>query len=495
MSIVYFIIILVGIISVHEFGHFIFARIFGVDVLEFAIGFGPKLYEKKGKKTTFRVNAIPIGGYVKLAGEDPTEEQKEGVIGLYSKPAWQRLLIFFAGPLFSILAGYLLFTLIVAFWGVPSVSIALVENNTPAFEAGLMPDDVILSINNKRVYDTYTVSQIIRQGKPVKMLISRNGKRLTVFATPQLFKSNHFFVLRDVSGELGKKIESISGKPLEASVINSMLNQYISIEFESTSLKGLLKQYQYDQPRFALGFYFASVSNVFRKDVGPFLKKDRLISIGGLQIQSNVDLSRVYQLIMAGDGGIYIEVSDDQVVWSHSGFSDQVEVRIQRDGQELFVNVQSALIKQIMESAGVFEPKVNNIKFNNLWEMIYVSFDRCNNLLLMMYKSLLGIFKSTESGGVVGPLGLVGLVGEAAQVGLEQVLTLVAFITMSIGLFNLLPLPALDGGRIIFSLLEIIFRKRIDPKIESLIHLIGFVILIVLMIFVTFSDVGRLISK
>lgn len=495
MSIVYFIIILIGIISVHEFGHFIFARIFGVDVLEFAIGFGPRLYEKKGKKTAFRVNAIPIGGYVKLAGEDPTEEQTEGIVGLYTKPAWQRLLIFFAGPLFSILAGYLLFTLIVVSWGVPSVSIALVEKNTPAFEAGLRPDDIIVSINGKRVYDTYTVSQIIRQGKPLKILISRGGKRLTVLATPKLFSANHFFLLKDVSGGLGGNIKAVSGRPLEGSVVSSMLNQYISIEFESTMLKGLLKQYQYDQPRYALGFYFGTVSNVFRKDVGPFLKGDRLVSVGDLQIQSNVDLSRIYQLIIAGEGGIYLEVSGDQVVWSHTGFQEEIEVVVQRENQELLFKVSSALIKQIMESAGVFEPKTGNVKFNNLWEMIYVAFDRCNNLLFMMYKSLLGIFKTADSGGVVGPLGLVGLVGEAAQVGLEQVLTLVAFITMSIGLFNLLPLPALDGGRIIFSLLEIIFRKRIDPKIEGLIHLIGFVILVFLMIFITFSDVGRLISK
>ncbi len=495
MSVIYFIIILIGIISVHEFGHFIFARIFGVDVLEFAIGFGPKLYEKRGRKTSFRVNAIPIGGYVKLAGEDPTEEQKEGIVGLYSKPAWQRLLIFFAGPLFSVLAGYLLFTLIVVFWGVPSVSIALVEKNSPAFEAGLRSDDVILSINNKRVYDTYTVSQIIRQGKPLKLLISREGKRLNILAKPQLFEGSHFFVLRDVSGEVGQKVESISGKQLEANTVNSMLNQYVSIQFDSATLKGLLKQYQYDQPRYALGFYFATVSNVFRKNVGPFLKKDRLIQVGDLHIQSNVDLSRVYQLIIAGDSGIYIEVSGDRVIWYHSGFPEQIQVVVERDGQEFSMNVQSVLLKQIMESAGVFEPRAKNIKFNSIWETIYVAFDRCNNLLFMMYRSLFGIFRSSEPTGVVGPVGLVGLVGEAAQAGLEQVLTLVAFITMSIGLFNLLPLPALDGGRIVFSLLEIVLRKRIDPKIEGLIHLIGFVILIIFMIFVTFSDVGRLIGR
>ncbi|HOJ87391.1 MAG TPA: site-2 protease family protein [Pseudothermotoga sp.] len=495
MSVVYFIVILIGIITVHEFGHFIFARIFGVDVLEFAIGFGPKLYERRGKKTSFRINVVPVGGYVKLAGEDPTEEQKEGIVGLYSKPAWQRLLIFFAGPLFSVLAGYMLFVIIVAFWGVPSVSIALVEKNSPAFEAGLQADDVILSINGRHVYDTYTVSQIIRQGKPLRILISRNGKRLTIAATPRLFNGNHFLVLRDVSGDVGEKILSISGKPLESAVLNSLLNQYVSVEFESNTLRGVLKQYQYDQPRYALGFYFATVSNVFRKDIGPFLKGDRLISIEGVQIQSNVDLSRIYQLISAGDGGVYIEASGDQVTWAHSGFPQEIVVEIERGNERFSMVVQSTLVRQVLESAGVFETKAANIKFNNVVEMVYVAFDRCNNLLVMMYRSLLGIFKSSEQGGVVGPLGLVGLVGEAAQVGLEQVLTLVAFITMSIGLFNLLPLPALDGGRIVFSLLEIVLRKRIDPKVEGLIHLIGFIVLMIFMIFVTFSDVGRLIAK
>ncbi len=495
MSVVYFLVILIGIISVHELGHFVFARLFGVDVLEFALGFGPKLYEKKGKKTSFRVNLIPIGGYVKLAGEDPTEEQREGLIGLYSKPAWQRLLIFFAGPLFSILAGYLLFTVIVSAWGVPSVSIALVERNSPAFEAGLAADDIILSINGKRVYDTYTVSQMIREGKPVKLVVLRDGKKVNLLATPQIFKESHFLMLRDVSGEVGESVKEVSGKPFEPSYLSSMINQYISIDFGSVSLKGLLKQYQYDPPRYALGFYFATVSTVFRKDIGPFLKGDRLISVDGLQIQNNVDLSRVYQLILAGEGGIYLEASGDKVVWSHAGFGEQIVVEVQRENQKLSLAVSSVLLREILESAGIFEPRSQNLKFKNLGEMILVAVDRCNNLLFMMYKSLFGIFRAADQGGVVGPLGLVGLVGEAAKVGLEQVLTLVAFITMSIGLFNLLPLPALDGGRIVFSFLEIVFRRKIDPKIEGLIHLVGFVILIVLMVFVTFSDIGRLIAR
>ncbi|HBT26775.1 MAG TPA: peptidase M50 [Pseudothermotoga sp.] len=495
MFVIYFLLILVGIITVHELGHFIFAKIFGVDVLEFAIGFGPKLYEKKGKKTAFRINLFPIGGYVRLAGEDPMEETQEGIVGLYSKSAWQRLLIFFSGPLFSILAGYALFVIIVGFWGIPSVTVALVEANSPAYEAGLMADDIILSVNGKRVYDTYTVSQIIRQGKQLQIQVLRNGKKITLSAKPKLFDESHFLILSDTTGKPGEIIKAISGKPFEMSNFAALLNQYIVIDFDTTQLKGLLKQYQYDAQRYALGFYFASVSNIFQKAIGPFQEGDQLVSIEDIKIQSSVDLSRIYQTIITGDGGIYLEIEGKKVAWVHEGFPEQLNVEILRDGKQIFLNVSRDLIKQIMESAGVFKPYASNIKPSNFFEAVSLAVDRCNNLLFLMYKTLIGVFRGQEQNGVVGPVGLVSLVGEAVKVGLEQVLTLIAFITMNIGIVNLLPLPALDGGRIVFSLIEIVSRRRVDPKIEGIIHFVGFVILIILRLSITFSDIGRLIGR
>ncbi len=494
MSVIYFLLILMAVITVHELGHFAFARIFGVDVLEFAIGFGPKIFERKGRKTSFRINVFPIGGYVKLAGENLGEQYSEDIVPLTSKPAWQRLLIFAAGPMFSILAGYFLFVLIVASWGIPIVGVAQVEPNSPAEMAGLQPGDLIIKVNNDRVYDSYTVTQAIRKGNPVQLTIYRDGKYFTTIAKPTLFDENHFFALIDVSGNAGTEIEHVSGRNLDPQFINSLLNQYISIDFVDGKLSGLLRSYQYTPSRYAIGFYFSGASNVLRKDFPPFQKKDVLLKVGDLDIRNNVDLSRVYQLLLVGEDGVYIETNGRKVSWINRGLSGPVVVRFQRNEEIQELLVDSKVLMTIFEESGVFELSIANMKLKDLTETIAVAVDRCNKIIFMMYQSLFGV-RFRESGGFIGPVGLVSIVSEAAKIGLEQILTLVAFITMNLGIFNLLPLPALDGGRIAFSLFEIITRKKVNPRVEAIIHTVGFVLLLMFMVFVTFTDLGRLIGR
>jgi len=295
--------------------------------------------------------------------------------------------------------------------------------------------------------------------------------------------------------QIGAKINSVAGKPLSLGQLSNLVDNYVSVETDVGTFRGLLKQYQRDPAKYALGFYFATVSNVFRKDFDVFKKGDVLLSVEDIMVKNNVDLSRIYQLVLASEDGVYIEVQNDRIVWAKRGFPNELSVTLMRDEREIQLKIPSSLIRIVLETAGLFEPKTSNLKPTSAFETIAVTVDRCNNVLITMYRSLFGIFRGTETGRVVGPVGLVAFIGETAKAGLEPVLTLVALITMSLGIFNLLPLPALDGGRIIFSLIELLSRKKVKPELENLIHFIGFLLLIVLMVFVTFSDISRLMGR
>jgi regulator of sigma E protease len=96
-----------------------------------------------------------------------------------------------------------------------------------------------------------------------------------------------------------------------------------------------------------------------------------------------------------------------------------------------------------------------------------------------------------DTNDLMGPVGIANIIGQAAQAGIESILSLIALITLNLGIFNLLPLPALDGGRIVFSLYEMISRRKVNPKVEAIVHFIGFALLMVLMVYVTFNDITR----
>lgn len=496
MFILYFILIFTGIVSVHELGHYLFAKLFKVKVLEFAFGFGPKVFAIKGKETVFRFNLIPFGGYVKLLGEEETEEVGEEDIGrrYYDKPAFQRLLISFAGPLFSILAGYFLFAIIVGIWGVPVVGIGSVENGSPAEKAGLLPGDVILKVNGKSVYDGMIVSQEIRKGKEVTFTILRDGKKVNLKVTPHLVDEEYEIILVSVSGTPSDILVDISGKDISPSVLEKLKGEFVVLNFDDGKVKGVLKRYYYTPKRYMIGIVFAGLSREFEKDFEMFKKGDVILSVDDQKVDGWLDFVRIYQLINSGKGSMIIQLRGKKVEWWGKGFADDVLVTIKRNNEILRLNVPTSIIKRILEIPGILKMEIEKMKPKG-WSVITTAVSRCNYILITSWKSLSRIFSSVKGGEILGPVGIVSIMGEATKAGWEAVLSIVAIITMSIGIFNLLPLPALDGGKIVFSFIEIITRKRVDPALENLIHFIGFIFLMILMIYITMIDIGRLIGR
>ena len=194
LTLIYFILILGAIVLVHEFGHFIFSKLFGVYVYEFSIGMGPRLFgtKKQKGKTQYNVRALPIGGFVSLAGEDPTEEDPEVPKGafLYNKPVWQRFIIMAAGVFNNfVLAIFILFC-IGLFHGSVDMTprISEIDETYPMYEVGIREGDLVKEINGNKIdtLDDFKLYLALEnKGNETEFVIERDGKETTYKVTPK----------------------------------------------------------------------------------------------------------------------------------------------------------------------------------------------------------------------------------------------------------------------------------------------------------------------
>ncbi len=196
-----FLLVLSGLIFFHELGHFIVARIFGIRVLKFSIGFGPRVWGVVKNGTDYCISAIPLGGFVKMLGELPTEEvaQKDIKYSFSHKPVWQRALVVAAGPFANFLLAQVIFFIILLFFGNPTVvpEIGKVKPNSPAERAGIQPKDVFIEVNGKTVSTWDDVSNTIKQSKgdEIVLKLKRGEKIIQVKVRPE------FSTLKNIFGE------------------------------------------------------------------------------------------------------------------------------------------------------------------------------------------------------------------------------------------------------------------------------------------------------
>jgi regulator of sigma E protease len=197
MTIIAAVIALGVLIFVHELGHFIAAKKSGVGVEKFSLGFGPKILGKKIGETEYLISAIPLGGYVKMVGEDPKEESAVKENSFNFQPLWKKFIIVFAGPAFNILFAVFLFILIYSFTGVTVISnqVGHVVQDYPAAKAGLMKGDIITSIDNHKIKTWFDITQAIHKNpaKDLKFNIIRDSKETVIFIRPQLGKVKNVF--------------------------------------------------------------------------------------------------------------------------------------------------------------------------------------------------------------------------------------------------------------------------------------------------------------
>lgn len=333
MTIIWAVLIFSVLIFVHELGHFTFAKIFDIKIHEFAIGMGPAIWKKRRGETLYAVRALPIGGYVKMEGEDGDSEDERS---FGKRPAPARLAILLAGAFMNIITGFIIFLIIMgSVKEIPIPVVASIVPDSPAAEAGLMPGDRIIRINGDRIniQDDVTFALYRSRGREIDIAVKRDGAREEMSLTPMLDEG---------SGEY--KIGFITQR-------------------ESVNVFGAVK---------------------------------------------------------------------------HAYFSTFYVIKL---------------------------------VYVSLWDMI----------------SGKASLKQ-----VSGPVGIVNEIGQAAKAGVLNVLFLAALIAINLGVMNLLPLPALDGGRIMFVLFEMVRKRPVKPKYEAVVHLTGLFLLLLFMLIVTWSDISRL---
>ena len=198
VSLGYFILVLGILVFVHELGHFLFAKKLGVGVITFSLGFGPKLIGRKIGETQYQISAVPLGGYVKLIGEDRGEEVKEEdrARSFSFQPIWKRTLIICAGPFFNMFLTLIIFCFSFLLFGVPQEPLPLpskiggLSSGLPAEKAGLKNGDVIISIDNTSITTWNDLSSIIRksEGKELSIKVKRNGEIIEFKISPEISK-------------------------------------------------------------------------------------------------------------------------------------------------------------------------------------------------------------------------------------------------------------------------------------------------------------------
>ena len=403
------------IIFIHEFGHFIFAKLFGVKVNEFAIGMGPTILKKQGKETKYALRLFPIGGFVSMEGE---EEESQDSRAFCNQKTWKRMIIIAAGATFNIILG-----VIVCFFLVGSEELVgtnqilqFYETAVSNQQGGLAAGDKIIEIDGKRVFSDYDIS----------FLMQRNGSGVY-----------DFVVERD-----GEKIHLPEVHFARRTGGNFSYAEDCTISSLSSKIKG-----------FGL------------RD------GDKILSVNG-------------EAVAKGDELIAAIGKDEDYTFDFS---------VERQGEVLeFTDVKMAVVT-------VFDFVILGQEKTAL-NVTKTAFGYALSMGRMVYLSLFDLLRGQYGmNDLAGPIGTISVITDIAEesiatVDWSQMFMIMAMITINIGLFNLLPVPALDGGHLFFMFFELIFRKKIPQKYESYIHAAGLVILLGFMAIISASDIWKLIS-
>lgn len=434
-----FIFILGAAVVLHEFGHFIVAKLFKIRVETFSVGFGPRLFGKKWGQTDYRVSAIPLGGYVKLGGDEsnaPIEGESAPDIPDHERfdlrPRWQRILVALAGPVMNVITALSIPLAGALMYGVPMapapVVIAMASGGLSE-TAGLQRGDRIVAFNGIEhpKWDTIRGDALLSPGQPLPVVVERNGQRVQLQLTP---------VARTEDGETAGFLD--------------FMPDYGDVPI-------VVREVTPDSPASEAGL-----------QVG-----DQITAIGGQPVHSSEQVT--------------------QYISDHKG--EPITITYKRDGrQAVFTATGRKLPPDGRERIG-FGPTedVPQIRVGLIGATKY-AFESNIEILRLTGKALGQFFTGQRSARntLSGPVGIY----KAASTSVERygwggLFTTLAFLSLNLGIFNLLPIPVLDGGAIFILLIEGVLGTvgmKLSLRVRDRIQQVGFVMVLLLMVFVLTND-------
>lgn len=427
------------IIFFHEGGHFITAKRSGIKVNEFALGMGPKIFSFTKGETTYSLRIFPIGGYCAMEGED---EDSDNPRAFNNAKIWKRMIVIIAGAVMNILLGIVLMFIIVIQQPVfSSTTVGGFQVNSFSANSGLQEGDQIVKLNNYDIWNSRDFSFAIGTMKSQEV----SGDSLSIYK-------------EDCTAELTRLYVSITS---DETLSEDTVNELYSVLENSCS----------------------EINSTASKDSAQQIMSENYTQLNKIAGIENFTVPE-------------IEIRDTRIRY-------RTDITVVRDGQEVLLEDVDFFTYQ---KEGEENPSVA-IDFSvlpiekNFGTVISETFGQTVSVIRMVWASLAGLVMGQFSfQDISGPVGITSAISQVASAGLEKsflsavnnIILMMMIITVNLGIVNMLPFPALDGGRFVLLLIEGIFKKPIPRKVEAYINTAGLAILMLFMIIVSVKDVWQL---
>ncbi len=441
-----FIIVLGIMVFFHEMGHFVVAKLFDVKVLKFALGFGPKIVAKNWGETEYSIRYIPLGGFVKMLGENEDIEEDETITeediprAFNNKHPLKRMAIVVAGPFFNVVLAFLLY------WGlfyssgtyILSTEIGYVLPDSPASRAGLLHGDIIKSVDGKTIEDLSEIQEVLlgKGGTPLEVLIERGHELITVTVIPQEFKQEVY----------GREIPMAD----------------IGIE---PPMDAKIDDVDPDSPANRAGL----------------LQGDIIRSVDGKDIKDFREIRDV--LLGKADTPLEVIVERDKKLVAVTVIPEESNQMM--DGQKLPV-----------ATLGITHYKSQEKRDYGLWGAGIQAAIETWTWIVRIYETIVKLLTGAYSIDMMGgPIMIGQMTGEYAQAGLVALIGFMAMISVNLGIINLFPIPILDGGLILLLLVELVMGKPLSMKTQEWAQKIGLFLIAILMAIVIYNDIGGVVNQ